>query len=195
MTDALLILLLALLGGWISRMCGGGKPELPFGLDTWIYCFPYAVLFWLLSTSPLFLGLGLLSFAGAFVGKRTGHGQYLSYGHALRGNPKLDERLDFIVRLIAGAEVPVGQPTKYYRCAVGMAVTGLAETLLPGLLYAAAVDPLSGAIIAVSGAFKTVGYQVGWFLYDRGFQKLRPNIYGEFLNGFKAWGLLAWVIF
>lgn len=39
--DIFMVLLVALVGGWISRMCGGGKPKLPWGLDQWIYALPY----------------------------------------------------------------------------------------------------------------------------------------------------------
>ena len=177
-------IIMALLGGWISRMCGGGWPKLKWGLDQWLYALPYGLVF--LPFAPL---ASALAFVGAFLGKRTGHGQY--HGRAGKVVAKDEqERLDFIVRFFFGEDT--GQ---YWRKQFGLAVTGVAVTLAPGILYAVEVDALTGAFLAVSGASKTLAYMIGYYVHDVvGYKKFVPTAIGEFLTGVMGWGLLACLV-
>lgn len=171
-------ILFVLLGGFLSRLCGR-KSVIPFGLEQWLYALPYLLIF----ASSLW---GIPAYIAAVMGKRTGHGQYLALGRGERQSFELDERLDFIVRFFFG----VDRGGSYWRCVTGMAVTGLAVTIVPGILYAMIINPLSGTLIALSGASKAFAYMAGWFLYDKNIVH-RPTVLGEVLTGVFGWGLLA----
>lgn len=167
------------LGGWLSRMCGGGKPQLPFGLEQWLYALPYGTVF-------LFNIWGIPAYLAAVAGKRTGHGQYMLLGYGARQPVANDEKLDVIVRFFFG----VDRGGNYWRCVFGLGVTGLAVTLLPGILFCLFVDPVAGIGIAFSGALKPLGYMLGWALQRRGLVR-RPTVWGEVLAGVTGWGALA----
>lgn len=191
-----LVIALALLGGWLSRMCGGGWPSIPFGLDTFLYAAPYLAVFLVHGgyENNSHILYGILSYAAAITGKRTGHGQYLGFAHSPRQPLKNAEKLDFIVTFFMGADVAPGFTPSYWRCAVGMAVTGLAETLIPGILISLVLSPLVGVLTALSGLLKPLGYMFGWRMFDDGYTEPEANVYGEIFNGFKTWGLLAWLL-
>lgn len=200
---ALVIFLFALIGGWLSRMCGGGPPRLPFGLDQWLYAIPYALI-GLPVLAPLALGAAgavqgknirryvgailLFPFAGAFLGKRTGHGNGLDLGRAERGE---DEVLEFIIKPLHG-KIP-----EYWYDVLLMCVTGICVTLVAGIVVAV-VNPLAGAILALSGLMKGPAYMIGYAIYPTGIGKGIPHLneasaIGEFLTGFFGYGILALV--
>lgn len=177
-------LIFALVGGVLSRMCGGGRPRLPWGVDQFLYAIPYGLVGGLYGFAP--------AYAGAVLGKRTGHGQYLNYGYGARTNPNDDERLDFIVRFFFG----VDNGGNYWRCFFGMVVTGMAVTLLPGIIACFALDPISGLVLAASGATKAVAYSIGHFVYrNLGIKKFYFTVIGEFLTGFFAYGVMSCLFF
>lgn len=168
----------ALIGGFLSRLCGR-KSVIPFGLEQFLYAIPYGLIF----MGSLW---GIPAFIAGVAGKRTGHGQYISLGNFRQpyGN---DEPLDCIVRFFFGFDYG----GNYWRCVAGLAVTGMAVTLLPGLLYGLVVNPLMGAVIAISGMSKALAYMIGWFLYEKNLIG-RPTVIGEILTGAFGWGVLAW---
>ena len=180
-------ILFIILGGWISRMVGGGWPDLKIPAQ-WLYAIPYGLLMY-----PHCIGI--VAYVAAAVGKRTAHAAYIDLGHdsvPIGGTPPLD----FIVRFFFG----VDRGGAYWRCCFGMAVTGLAVTLVPGILYAATVNPLAGLILAFSGALKAVAYMIGWKSFDivkpeKMWLKLllQPTVNGEILTGIFGWGAIAWV--
>lgn len=114
---------MALVGGCLSRMCGGGLVRLPWGLDQWLYAAPYA---W----------CGPVGYLGAVLGKRTGHRGYISLGDmpdAIAGSNALDW-------LVCGRG--------YWRAVMGLAVTGVAVTLGAGIISGSWLLALSGALKA-----------------------------------------------
>lgn len=193
-----LIIIFALVGGWLSRMCGGGPPRLPWGLDQWLYAIPYALIA-MPALAPIAALAGaseknrrhtaailLFPFAGAFVGKRTGHGNGLDMGRSPRGE---DEALEFITKPLHG-KIP-----EYWYDALLMSVTGIAVTLLAGIVVAV-INPLAGIFLALSGLSKGPAYMIGYAIYPTGTGKGIPHLneasaIGEFLTGFSGYGSLA----
>ncbi len=180
-------ILFIIIGGWISRMVGGGWPDVKIPAQ-WLYAVPYAVIFWGSFWS-------LPAYLAAAVGKRTGHAQYIDLGHDA-GPPASTVPLDCIVRFFFG----VDRGGAYWRCCFGMVVTGLAVTLVPGILYACTVDSMGGLILAISGASKALAYAIGWAAFklvrptSLRFQRLfQPTVWGEVLTGVFGWGAIAWV--
>lgn len=181
----MLYFIFALVGGWISRMMGGGRPTfLPLPAQ-WLYAAPYGLIF----TGSLW---GILAYIAAAIGARTAHYPYFLMGQ----DPVIDTTrvppVDFLIRPFFGAISPTGG--QYWRCVAGLSATGLACTILSGFLYACAVNPLSGAIIAGSGLLNPVGYMIGVFLRRRGIYS-QDNVVGEFMRGFTGWGVLACLLF
>lgn len=181
----ILFIVLVALGGWISRMCGGGRPRLPWGLDQWLYAIPYALVVLFANLTVIGGFTGALALVGAMLGKRTGHGQYLSIGRR-RQPPALDEKLDFIVRFFMG---PQRRPDRK-RDLVGMLVTGTAVGLLPALFLVAGGHVAAAALVLLSGSAKCLGYWFGdrWaVLTGRRYTTLPCEI----LTGCFGWGLVA----
>lgn len=172
-------LIFMLLGGHSSRMCGGSDFSLGRPWDQMIHALPY-----------LFLPLGpvacLLAFAGAWLGKTTGHGQYLSLGRS-RQHPENDERLDFIVRFFMG---PQTRPDEA-RDLVGLLVTALAQTLPAALLLAMAGHFTAALVMALSAGAKPVLYGLNSDL-SASFGWRYSSWWPEFLWGAAAWGGVAW---
>lgn len=165
-------------------MCGGGKPKLPFGLDQWVYALPYGLC--LATFSPIG---AILSYIAAVGGKRTGHGQY--HGRAGYVAPlEEQEQLDFIVKWFFGPDTG-----GYWRKQFGLAITGMAVTLVCGIAYGIEFDALRGAAIAFSGASKVLAYMLAYFIYDKiGFRKFKATEMGEFFTGVFGWGSLACLV-
>lgn len=185
MNQAFVLLAFALIGGWISRVLGGGRPQLPRWVTLPAYALPYGAIF---------LGhpLGLLAMAAAAAGKATAHTPYWALGHTPELFVGRVPTLDPIVRFFFGPIERGG----YWRAAFGLAVVGMAVTLVPGLLFAWYVSVPLGLLIVFSGALKPLGYMLGWKLSDySGKTTLTPNVYGEFLAGVFGWSALALCFF
>lgn len=180
------------MGGWISRMCGGGKPKLPLGLDQWLYALPYGALtfYALLSTVQPFSpypwyiwALSITAYLGAFLGKRTGHGGFMDLGTWTK--PRGDERLEFIIKRW------YGRISEYAYDFLGLAITGLSTSL-----FAAAIiftqSPLAALALLCGGALKAAAYAIGWKQ-----PWIQPTVFGEVFTGVFAYGSIAiafWVI-
>ncbi len=206
---ALLLIAFAVAGGWLSRMCGGAPPKLPWGLDQWLYAIPYffictpaAVSFMVaifadknFDKKPreklyefLFL---LLPYSAAFMGKRTGHGGGIDLGHNNKepGAGREPERLEFIVEPLHG------KISQYWYDALLLAVTGLAVTLVAGVIVCF-VNVGAGLIIIASGPMKALAYMIGWAIYPTGDGRGIPHLdeataIGEFLTGVFNYAALA----
>lgn len=175
-----IVLIASGVGAFVSRMCGGGKPRLPWGLDQFVYGLPYLLCgsgFWC-----------LLSYAGAVIGKRLGHGQYF-WLKALRGNPDNDESFDFIVAWLFGPDVD--GPRRYWRNFFGMFLSGIFVPLISCVVLLTQGHVLAAAIIFAGGAMKPICYAVCQadikFLPAR----LRGTEGGEYTTGFFGWGSVA----
>lgn len=200
------LILFALLGGWLSRMCGGAPPKLPFGLDQWIYALPYlfitfpALIIMLMTINPrrgykqyLPIMLALAGYSGAVLGKRTGHGGGMDAGHSDDEpyNSREPEKLEFLILWLHG-KIP-----QYWYDILLLTITGLAVTLLSGIIVAF-INPFWGVFLALSGATKGVAYMIGWHHYPtgegNGFKWLNEaTAIGEFLTGYFAYAALGMV--
>lgn len=200
----LLLILLTLLFAWVSRMCGGGWPSLPWGLDQWVYALPYGLFsLWACLQSSMSLLLILLLFSlayfGAFAAKRTGHGQYIDLGSWVR--KIVGERLDFILDWFFDEdpnEVADNVKGSYWRDVAGQALTGFAVSLACGVVIATVSDLLIGVLIAFSGLLKAPAYMVGWMIFpngkdddDKDEELDEATELGEFFTGLFCIGALA----
>ena len=170
--------------GILSRMCGGGFVKLPYGLDQWLYAFPFAILGYL---SIGWWGV-LLAGIFAFLGKRTGHGQYMDLG-SWTGIVK-PERLDLIVKWFFGKD-----PNKTHQGAgskvrdfFGLCVTGAFTALGASIALALGGHLWLSLIVFLGGAAKGVAYLVGWDAWwpEMGHNLDEPTEVGEFFCGFFA---------
>lgn len=166
---------------WLSRMCGGGNPELPFGLDAWFYALPY-----LLFLIPICGWYALIGYAGAVLGKRLGHGRGISLGiPTMIGSP---EKIEV---LISWAQK---YTTIYEYKALILGATGIAATIASTVLLAIWGHPWAAAIIFWSGALKALAYVIGWDIFpdnkdptnDFPAELNSATEIGEFLTGFFA---------
>lgn len=205
MIEASIILIFALIGGWLSRMCGGAPPKLPWGLDQWLYALPYLVISLpaslavaaLASTKKenrkYFSSIALLPYTAAFLGKRTGHGggMDLATNNKEPGQGREAERLEFLI-------LPLhGKISQYWYDTLLLAITGIAVTLLAGILVMF-VSFGCGLLLAISGLSKAPAYMIGALIYPdrkgRGIPHLNEaTAIGEFLTGFFAYGVLAFI--
>lgn len=196
MMDALMLLISLFvfsgIGGWLSRMCGGGWPKLEYGMDQWLYALPYFAVFVIDGYTIQNVGFGLLAYLAAVAGTRTGHGQYLSLGR-WRQDPKkgqMDEKLDFIVRFFYGYQTRPNRARDIF----GLVVTGLAVTLLAGILLAVQGHFTAGILVVISGALKPLGYML-----EDAHSKFTGVKYtttlGEFERGVTGWCALACATF
>lgn len=180
------LLIFALLGGWISRMCGGAPPKLPFGLDQWLYALPYgALIAYALhlafphSATIIIsgtLGLYLLT----VMAKRTGHGGGMDLGHSTVA--RKDEALEFLIKRWRG------RISEYAYDFLLLAITGLAVTL-PSAIALIFISPACALLMIYSGVCKSISYVIGWRIYPHGEGKGLPHLreataIGEFVSGY-----------
>lgn len=168
-------------GGWVSRMCGGAWPRLPWGLDQWLYSIPYALIVLGATDSVL---LTLLIFIGVVIGKRVGHGSGIDLGRAQKIEPPRN-LLDSLISKICWKRPP------YQRDIIFLAATGQMTTFLPALVVSFINLPAALAL-AVSGALKGPAYMIGWAIYPQGSGRgiaglNEATAMGEFLTGVFAY--------
>lgn len=147
--------LFTLLGGILSRLCGSDKYGLPLGLEQWLYALPYGLIniaggWW-----------AIAAFAGAFLGKRTGHGRGMSLKEPMKVGSK-PEKLEYLVLWLQDK-----MSTYWYKVLI-TAVTGLATTLAAGIIFAIYQDTFWGIFIALSGLTKAAAYMIGWEIFPDG---------------------------
>lgn len=126
----------------LSRMHGGGKPHLPWGLDAWLLPLPY-LAFWSVLGPWVVLG-----YLGAVLGLRLGHGRGFDYHKPFKESGK-PEKVEWII--------PKGLPV-YWQKFLLMFYTGLAVTLILASTMAIQGAYLPALILALSGALKSVAY-------------------------------------
>lgn len=170
----------SLLGGWISRIKGGGKPKLPVPAQ-WIWAIPYGFLF----TGSWW---GLPVYVCAALGKRTASYPYLFMGNISSVDTTRNPPMDFIVKWMFGPISPNGG--QFWRCYAGFAVEGLATTLMAGSIYAYLIDPVKGAILAASGLLKPLAYAIELYLFKYKIIK-HQDVIAEILDGLFLWGVLS----
>ncbi len=155
-------------------MCGGGPPKLPFRLSRWLYAVPYGLL-----GGSVGIVQGILSYLGASLGKRTGHGRGISLLDPVTGEP---EKLEFLISWTRK------YLNDYWYQVLILSLTGLATTLIAGVVVCL-VNPVIGTLVILSGAIgKPLAYMIGWSIYPKGKGKGIPQLneataIGEFLTG------------
>lgn len=111
------VLILSYSYGKLSRMAGGGKPSLPFGLDAWLWGVPFGIAgsltdnglsYWIFGEP--FIGF-IIAYCIAVLGKRLGHGQYFDL-KTFVGRIIEPEKIDFIVKLFFGRDPQTKYPNK-----------------------------------------------------------------------------------
>jgi hypothetical protein len=127
-----LIIGFSLLQAKISRLCGGGRPKLPLGLDQHLNSIPFGLAGFFLGSNLLeSVIMCLVSYLFALLGKRLGHGQYYDLA-TFKDRIISPEKIDFIVRLFYGVDPltkKVGAQTSYERDFFGLSLTGLVCSL------------------------------------------------------------------
>lgn len=208
MIDWFFIIILSMAFGWVSRMCGGGGPKLPWGIDQPLYAIPHGVLGFMATKSALAAGTAfgfsiapwaiysliaagtLIPWGFAFAGKRLGHGQWFDLGTTLKllvnsdGNPRV-EFLDPIVRWVWGGVDPNTQregPGSYRRDYIGLAISGAFISLGSCLVLILTGHFLYAGAVIIAGISKPIGYAAGLLLAPR--FGGHHNEYGEFITGF-----------
>jgi hypothetical protein len=145
----LTFIIILLCGVWakVGRMNGGGKPELPFGLDAHLFSLPagfvggllgkYFLFNWyiIIPFTNIILSSAMICFAIAyavtFLGRRIGIGQYFDLGTTIRKVYE-SEKIDFLLKPFFG--VDRGTKTKgktggFWRDFVGLSLTGTVASL------------------------------------------------------------------
>lgn len=198
----------AAIGGFISRMAGGGWPKLPWGLDQWLYALPYAAVYCFLPWEwYVNLPVALAAYGLGVLGKRMGHGQYFHLNFSPRQPEELDEKIEPFVRFFFGFDRGGQGSKRYWRGVFGLAVTGAICAIGAAVALAAAGHWLPAAIIFIGGAAKALAYMLGWWarkqaekaglcglhtdaarvktVWDKVFQ---PTVWGEIITGVFGWG-------
>lgn len=148
MIDLLFILTIPYMA-WTSRMCGGGWPKLPLGLDQWLHCLPYIALLW-----PLTGWWAVLPYLGAVIGKRFGHGAWMDLGRSHKTYSR--ERLDIFIEWLR----PYLSIEKYDF--LGLILSGVFITLFPSLALIFTGHYTAAFVVLISGMFKSFAYYTGW---------------------------------
>jgi len=141
---------------WLSRMAGGGKPKLPFGLDQWLLALPYLLFY------PVIGWWVIPAYLGAVLGLRLGHGRGFWYNEPFKIGSE-PEKVEILI--------PKGLSVKIQKMLI-MALTGLSVTLILSALLLAYGYWLPSLIVAVSGIAKALAYflpRTEWAEYTRGF--------------------------
>lgn len=172
-----MILLFSLLGGWISRMHGGGWPRIPYSPDAWLYALPYGAIAFFAAN----IWWAIPAYLIAVMGKRTGHGNFMSLDH-YKGATHGDERLEFIIKPLRPHLSP------YWYDALGLALTGSVVALGTGIVLAPTA-PILAAVLVLCGAGKALAYMVGWKVSVD-----KPTEIGEFLTGVFGWASCYYIL-
>lgn len=141
---------------WLSRMCGGGPPKLPYGLDAWLLALPYLLFF------PVISYWVIPAYLGAVLGIRLGHGRGFDYSLPFKPGSE-PEKVEILI--------PKYLPVKYQKILI-MLLTGLAVVLLSCAFLLMHGHIASGLILALSGAAKALSYflpKTLWAELARGF--------------------------
>lgn len=184
--------------GWLSRIHGGGKPNLPLGLETWLISLWIGVLAYLVVDPVGLWGWGsiFITSALAFLGLRTGHGQYMTMPPMMYLREiSTPEKIDPFVSLFFGKDPKLtstyksgrvlpaiyayGETKAYWRNVFGMSITGLIVTLGLAINLLLHGHPFLGILAALAGAGKSIPYMLGWSL----FADAEPTVIGEWGRG------------
>lgn len=179
----------------VSRMCGGGKPKMPFGLDQWLYGIPAAVLAggaMYASSKYGFADWQFSAITGAvlvltMIFKRMGHGQYMNLPFGL-GKVTTPESIEFLLKPIFGEDPRTrdswtklsyprrekdieryGENKLYLRNFTGLGIVGLLPALPLALVLGFVCNLWILALLTLIGGFgKALVYDFSWRLFPSG---------------------------
>jgi hypothetical protein len=168
-----LTVILAAIGGWLSRWHGGGFIGGAKVLKNLAWALPACGVIYLIN--PWLAPLGLLNML-----KATGHGRGLGYDEPLTGEP---ERIEVITQWL------IPSLTDHAYKHVIMALTGLLA-VSGGVVAFLFINPIGALIIALAGLLKGVAYEIGLIISPAqtktlGFYKTE---WGEIITGIFAFG-------
>jgi len=125
-----------------SRAHGGGKPDIPWGLDAWLLPLPYLIftpqLGWWIIPAYLFGVLGI----------RLGHGRGFHYNEPFEIGSK-KEKVEYLIP----SSLPV-----YWKKFLIMLLTGLGVSICVGLSLSLTGHVASGVLLGLSGMGKALAY-------------------------------------
>lgn len=180
--NKVILVILPLLGGLISRFHGGGfKGGVNKTLKNFLWALPACGI--IAYFNPWLASLGLTNML-----KSTGHGRGLGADEPLRDDME-PEKVERILLWL--------QPSltdRAYKHAI-MALTGL-MAVSGSVIAFMFINPLSAAVIALFGLLKGVAYEIGLIMVKKYNIKLgkdfrEPTQWGEFITGIFAYGGLV----
>lgn len=159
--------LVTLFGGWTSRMCGGGRPQLGYGLEQWVYGLPYAIHAFKTIANPIggWIETLLVTLQAPFtagLAKRLGHGAGIDMARSPKepGQGRDKEKLEHLVFWLHD-DLP-----RYWYDFLFMGLTGIVINLVAAGLEFYYDSWVDGLVLLIAGAAKAPAYSIGWFLYD-----------------------------
>lgn len=179
---SLLAIPFALLGGVISRFHGGGfKGGVNKTLKNFLWALPHCIVIALFN--PWLAVLGLTNML-----KATGHGRGLGADEPFNDDSK-PEKVEYVTLWLR-----LHLTDRAYKHVI-MAATGLVA-VSGSVIAFSLIDPLSGAVISLSGLLKGLAYEIGAILLPKqtrsGFPPFQYKTeVGEFLTGIFAYGGVA----
>lgn len=174
-----IIIAAAYLGGWLSRWHGGGMFEAPKVIKNITWALPLTAIACYVSGWWGLLGL-------LCIAKGTGHGRVWNPFIPL-DTTKTPEKLEWPILWLHGKI-----PDFSYKV-IALSLIGLAATL--GAAIAIGItSPAAGALCALGGALKPVGYVVGWVFWPDNHKSYATRT-GEWGGGIPAYGLTAVGVF
>lgn len=199
----LLVLVSAMIGGALSRWHGGGfvggSPKI---LKAFLWALPFSLctLFALLQDTKGFVFIAAVTtgvLLWSMVFKNTGHGGGMDLAHSTKepGAGRTPEKLEYLILWLHG-KMP-----QYYYDLLLLTIIGLFSTA-GAAIGVGLVNVAAGAVIALGGLGKPLGYAVGWWVFPEGRGDGPKNFdeataIGEFLTGvfaFLALGVAAWMV-
>jgi hypothetical protein len=151
---------------FMFRARGGSLLTLPRPIEQALYALPYGVIVFL-STGLWYLAV--LGWTASTIAVIKGHGHNMDLGTYTKDADY--EWYEFLIKKLHG-KIP-----EYWYDVIGISVSGLTYTIVPGLLM---LNP----IVALSGLSKGLAYMIGW----KWFNKTET---GEWLTGGFAGALIA----
>ena len=187
MFEFLIIVSLMLFMAKLSRMSGGAKPSLPFGLDQWVLAIPYGALTYFISstfieTNWIVAAVTALGYLAGVFSERAGHGSFMTLPYSIK-KIKEKEWGDPILTLFFGLDPrnytksnatayqdirTYGETKLYLRNLCGLALNGTFPFIIPIALLLGFGEFWLAAILLIGGISKATAYNTGWDMFPNG---------------------------
>ena len=192
-----LLLLLPILGAFLSRLHGGGFIS---GVNKSLKNILWALPFGLLSIYAVFTATDniymiissfIISMGLCVVGKATGHGGGMDLAHSPKEpyNGRDPEKLEYLILWLHG------RINQYWYDALILAIVGFVS-VSGAVLVLSFVNPLAAIVVALGGVLKALSYIIGWAVFMVVDFSCTDDLneeteIGEVLTGFFAYAGLA----